>query len=126
MEIFSWGKYAKIIINSEERFVRNWNYDMTPDEKTEEGYMFVAITVLFIESEQSSLEPSGFAKMVSGIRKSSPLFNLIGNMSVIEKKALSTYYSHMYGFYLSARRQGMSRSEASSDASDRMKTSGIT
>jgi hypothetical protein len=64
--------------------------------------------------------------MVSGIRKSSPLFNLIGNMSVTEKKALSTYYSHMYGFYLSARRQGMSRSEASFDAADRVKTLGIT
>jgi hypothetical protein len=126
MGIFSWGKYAKIIVNAESRFVRNWNYDMTPDEKTEEGYMVVAITALFIESEQSSLEPNGFAKMVSGIRKSSPLFNLIGNMSVTEKKALSTYYSHMYGFYLSARRQGMSRSEASFDAADRVKTLGIT
>ncbi len=125
MGIFSWGKYAKIIVNAESRFVRNWNYDMTPDEKTEEGYMVVAITALFIEAEQSSLEPGGFAKMVSGIRKSSPLFNLIGNMSVTEKKALSTYYSHMYGFYLSARRQGMSRSEASFDAADRIKTSGI-
>jgi hypothetical protein len=122
MGIFSWGKYAKIIINTESRFVRNWNYDMTPDEKTEEGYMVVAITALFIEAEQSNLEPSEFAKMVSGIRKSSPLFNLIGDMSITEKKALSTYYSHMYGFYLSARRQGMSRSEASFDASDRMKT----
>jgi len=125
MGIFSWGKYAKIIINTESRFVRNWNYDMTPDEKTEEGYMVVAITALFIEAEQSNLEPSEFAKMVSGIRKSSPLFNLIGDMSITEKKALSTYYSHMYGFYLSARRQGMSRSEASFDAAERMKISGI-
>ena len=124
MGIFSWGKYAKIIINAEKRFVRTWNYDLLPDEKTEDSYMVIAITALFVESELSGLEPDGFAKMVSGIRDSSPLSNVMGNLTTDANKALSVQFGHMYGFYLSSRRQGRSIVDSANDASDRIKSLG--
>lgn len=122
MGIFSWWQYTKIIINAEKKFIRIWNYDINHDEKTDEVYTSIVLTVLFETAEQSGLKPNGFAKMISGIRKSSPLFHLISNSILItgsRSNYLSTCYGDMYEFYLSARKKDMSALEATVDAAYR-------
>jgi len=112
MGIFSWGKYSKIIVNSERQFIQTWNNSLHPDEKTEENYLQIATINLFFYAEKAGLDSDGFSKMVFGIRKSSPFHRLITGVDVYGKKAISDYYSNTYGFYLSATREGKNTEEA--------------
>ena len=112
MGIFSWGKYAKTIINAEKQFIKTWNHSLSEDEKTDEGFLQAVMLPLFFYSEKSKLSPNEFSKMVSGIRKSSPFYNLISGLTVYEKKAVSDIYSNVYGYYLSAIRNGSNTGDA--------------
>ncbi len=112
MGIFSWGKYTKIIINTEKQFIQTWNNTLFEDEKTEENYLQVAMIALFFYSEKSSLTPDDFSKMILGIRKSSPFYRLISGVTAYGQKAFSDYYSNTYRYYLSAISEGKSTNDA--------------
>jgi hypothetical protein len=115
MGIFSWAKYVKVILKSEDEFTPVWNYQISNEDKTEDVYLSTVLPILYKNSEQANLTAKDYSKMVSGIRKSSPLYMLVAGLKsneFISIRDVTDIFAQDYEIYLSARKDGSSVEDA--------------
>jgi hypothetical protein len=115
MGIFSWAKYVKVIIKSEDEFTPIWNYKILDEDNTEEVYLSTVFQILYKNSEQANLTSKDYSKMVAGIRKSSPFYKLIAGFKsneVVSIRDITDVFAEDYEVYLSSRKDGTSVEDA--------------